>query len=156
NVSVAAMFIGGFMPAAGMGLCLMLLIYFRARRAGTPRLPRAPLDLVVRAGVGAGLPLLLAGMLVAGVFRGGAAPSEGAARALAFGPALAVFAYRAMDLASLLRTVADTAALAGVLLFIFAAASGFSWTLTVAYLPQRLVALLNAVGNSTEIFMLCS
>ena len=52
--------------------------------------------------------------------------------------------------------MSDAAALTGVLLFIFAAASGFSWTLTVAYLPQRLVALLHAVGNSTEIFMVSS
>jgi len=43
-----------------------------------------------------------------------------------------------------------------VLLFIFAAASGFSWTLTVAYLPQRLVEILHSVGGSTEIFMVCS
>jgi TRAP-type C4-dicarboxylate transport system permease large subunit len=41
-------------------------------------------------------------------------------------------------------------------LFIFAAASGFSWTLTIAYLPQRLVELLHTVGNSTAIFMIGS
>jgi len=52
--------------------------------------------------------------------------------------------------------VIDTAALTGVLLFIFAAASGFSWTLTVAYVPQNLVKLLHAVGNSTAIFMIGS
>jgi TRAP-type C4-dicarboxylate transport system permease large subunit len=52
--------------------------------------------------------------------------------------------------------VADTAALTGVLLFIFAAASGFSWALTIAYLPQRLVALLHSAGNSAEIFMIGS
>src|SRR6202035_3821289 len=34
--------------------------------------------------------------------------------------------------------------------------SAFSWTLTVAYLPQRLVELLGGVGNSTVIFMLGS
>ena len=34
--------------------------------------------------------------------------------------------------------------------------SGFSWSLTVAYLPQRLVALLQGLGGSTEIFMLGS
>ena len=38
----------------------------------------------------------------------------------------------------------------------FAAASGFSWTLTVAYLPQRLVALLHSAGNSAELFMIGS
>src|ERR1700687_395086 len=61
-----------------------------------------------------------------------------------------------MALQSFRRTVTDTAALTGVLLFIFAAASGFSWTLTVAYLPQRLGALLHSRGNSTEIFMVGS
>jgi TRAP-type C4-dicarboxylate transport system permease large subunit len=61
-----------------------------------------------------------------------------------------------MNLDQLMRTVIDTAALTGVLLFIFAAASGFSWTLTVAYLPQRLVELLHSVGNSAQVFMICS
>src|SRR5262249_29990160 len=49
-----------------------------------------------------------------------------------------------------------TAALTGVLPFIFAAASGFSWTLTVAYLPQRLVELLHAIGGRTNIYILGS
>jgi TRAP-type C4-dicarboxylate transport system permease large subunit len=61
-----------------------------------------------------------------------------------------------MNLDQLMRTVIDTAALTGVLLFIFAAASGFSWTLTVAYLPQRLVELLHSVGNSAQVFVICS
>ena len=43
SVSVGAMFIGGLIPAAVMAVCLMVLIYVRARRAGTPRGPRAPL-----------------------------------------------------------------------------------------------------------------
>src|SRR5215471_54930 len=156
SVSVGAMFIGGLMPAAVMALCLMILIYLRAHRAGTSRLPRAPSGQVVRAGIGAVLPLLMPGMLLAGILLGWATPTEVAALAVVYGLALAVFAYRAMDLASLLRTAADTAALAGVLLFIFAAASGFSWTLTGAYLPQRLVALLHSVGNSSAIFMVGS
>ncbi len=64
--------------------------------------------------------------------------------------------YREMPLKTFMRTVTDTAALTGVLLFIFAAASGFSWTLTVAYLPQRLVEVLHSLGNSTAIFMVGS
>ena len=63
---------------------------------------------------------------------------------------------REMDLNDFIRIMIDTAALTGVLLFIFAAASSFSWTLTVAYLPQRLVNLLQSAGDSQSIFMLCS
>ena len=156
NVSVAGMFIGGLAPAAVMALCLMALIYWRARRAGAPRVARAPLDAMFRAGVGAVLPLLMPGMLIGGILLGVATPTEVAAFAVVYGLLLSVLVYREMDLHSFLRTVTDTAALTGVLLFIFAAASGFSWTLTVAFLPQRLVALLHSVGNSTEIFMLGS
>src|SRR5499427_8470368 len=100
NVSVAAMFIGGFVPAAVMGLCLMLLIYFRARGAGTARLPRAPLGQVVRAGIGAVLPLLMPGMLLAGILLGWATPTEVAALAVLYGLFLAIVLYREMNVQS--------------------------------------------------------
>jgi tripartite ATP-independent transporter DctM subunit len=94
--------------------------------------------------------------LLGGILFGIATPTEVAAFAVVYGLALALLLYREMNFSTLMRTVLDTAALTGVLLFIFAAASGFSWTLTVAYLPQRLVALLHALGGSTQIFMLGS
>jgi tripartite ATP-independent transporter DctM subunit len=156
SVSVAAMFIGGLVPAAVMALCLMVLIYIRAVRAGTPRVARASFATMARAGLAAVLPLLMPGMLLGGILLGVATPTEVAAFAVVYGLFLAVVVYREMNPKTFLNTVTDTAALSGVLLFIFAAASGFSWTLTVAYLPQRLVALLHSVGNSAEIFMVAS
>jgi tripartite ATP-independent transporter DctM subunit len=156
NVSVAAMFIGGLAPAAVMAIALMVLIYVRARHSPIPRVPRAPLQVMVHAGLGATLPLLLPGTLLAGILLGIATPTEVAAFAVVYGLFLAIVVYRDMGFRKFMRTVVDTAALTGVLLFIFAAASGFSWTLTIAYLPQRLVELLHSVGNSTAIFMLGS
>ena len=153
NVSVAAMFIGGLIPAAVMALGLVILIYVRARRAGTPVIPRAPLPEMLRAALAAILPLLMPGMLLGGILGGVATPTEVAAFAALYGAVLAGFVYRELDLRAFLAAAVDAAALTGMLLFIFAAASGFSWTLTIAYLPQRLVDLLHAAGNSTEIFM---
>src|SRR5260221_13293430 len=129
---------GAWAPAAVRALGLMIMIYLRARRAGPPPLPRAPLPQIARAGFGAVLPLLMPGMLLAGIPLGIATPTEGAAFAVLYGLALAVLVYREMDLRAFLRTVADTAALTGVLLFIFAAGPGFSLTLALAYRPQRL------------------
>ncbi|MBS0530554.1 MAG: TRAP transporter large permease subunit, partial [Proteobacteria bacterium] len=154
NVSLGAMFIGGIIPAAVMALCLMGMIYMRAGSAS--RLPRANLDAVARAGFSAILPLLMPGLLMAGILLGIATPTEIAALAVVYGILLSGLVYREMTLRSFIRIVIDTAALTGVLLFIFAAASSFSWTLTVAYLPQRLVALLQSVGDSATIFMTCS
>jgi tripartite ATP-independent transporter DctM subunit len=156
NVSVGAMFIGGLAPAAVMALCLMALIYVRARASGVPRIPRAGGRMVARAGLGAILPLLMPGTLLAGILLGVATPTEIAALAVVYGILLSSLVYREMDLRGFIRIALDTAALTGVLLFIFAAASSFSWTLTVAYLPQRLVTLLQSVGDSQAIFMICS
>jgi tripartite ATP-independent transporter DctM subunit len=156
NVSVGAMFIGGLAPAAVMALCLMALIYFRARASGIPRIPRAGGRVIARAGLGAILPLLMPGTLLAGILMGIATPTEIAALAVVYGILLSSLVYREMNLRGFVRIALDTAALTGVLLFIFAAASSFSWTLTVAYLPQRLVSLLQSVGDSQAIFMICS
>ena len=119
-------------------------------------MPRAPLRTIAWAGLGAVLPLLMPAMLLGGILFGIATPTEVAAFAVLYGLALAMLLYREMSVGKFMRTALDTAALTGVLLFIFAAASGFSWTLTVAYLPQRLVALLHVMGGSVEIFMLGS
>jgi tripartite ATP-independent transporter DctM subunit len=156
NVSLAAMFIGGLIPAAVMAVCLMVMIYVRARRDGSPRMPRASREVVLHAGLDAVLPLLMPAILLGGVLFGVATPTEVAAVAVVYGLFLSCVIYRGMDLDSFMRTVIDTASLTGMLLFIFAASSGFSWTLTVAYLPQDLVEILRAVGNSAQIFMLCS
>jgi tripartite ATP-independent transporter DctM subunit len=156
SVSVGAMFIGGLVPAAVMAACLMALIYVRARQAGMAPEPRAPFRVMMQAGLGATLPLLMPAMLLGGILFGIATPTEVAAFAVLYGLGLSMLLYRDMDFGKFLRTALDTAALTGVLLFIFAAASGFSWTLTVAYLPQRLVALLHTLGGSTAIFMLGS
>jgi tripartite ATP-independent transporter DctM subunit len=156
NVSVGAMFIGGLVPAAVMALCLMALIYIRARASGAARTPRAGAGVIARAGLGAVLPLLMPGTLLAGILLGVATPTEIAAIAVVYGILLSSLVYREMNLQGFIRIAIDTAALTGVLLFIFAAASSFSWTLTVAYLPQRLVVLLQSVGDSQTIFMICS
>lgn len=156
SVSVGAMFIGGLIPAAVMAVCLMVLIYVRARSSGAPGTPRASAAVMARAGLGAILPLLMPASLLAGILFGIATPTEISALAVVYGLLLSAFLYREMSWQTFIRIVIDTAALTGVLLFIFAAASSFSWTLTVAYLPQRLVSLLQSVGNSQTIFMLCS
>ena len=92
------MFIGGLIPAAVMALCLMVLIYVRARRAVTPRdAARAGARRCVRAGLGAVLPLLMPVILFGGILLGIATPTEVAAFAVVYGLVLAMLVYREMD-----------------------------------------------------------
>ena len=156
SLSIAALFSGGLIPAAVIGICLMLLIYFRARWANTSTTPRAPLSVMARSGLAAILPLLMPVMLFGGIIFGIATPTEVSTFAVIYGLVLAVLVYRELPPHELMRTVVDSATLTGMVLFILAAASAFSWMLTVASLPQRLVELLHSVNNNIAIFMVGS
>jgi tripartite ATP-independent transporter DctM subunit len=156
QLSMAGLFIGGIIPAAVMAICLMVLIYFRARRAGTPRTPRVPVGSMLRSGIIAVPALLMPVILLVGILAGIATPTEVATFSVLYGLGLAIVVYRVMGWKTFFQTVLDTASLTGMLLFIFAASAGFSWSLTVAYVPQRLVALLHGMQNSTGIFMVAS
>jgi tripartite ATP-independent transporter DctM subunit len=156
QLSMAALFIGGIIPAAVMAVCLMALIYGRARRAGTPCAPRASVQSMLRAALTAVPALMMPVILLVGILAGIATPTEVATFAVLYGLVLAMGVYHAMNWQTLLGTVLDTASLTGMLLFIFAASGGFSWSLTVAYVPQRLVELLHGMQNSAGIFMVVS
>jgi tripartite ATP-independent transporter DctM subunit len=156
SLSIAALFIAGIVPAAVIAVCLMVLIYLRARRAGGVASRRVSLGTMTRAGLGAILPLLMPAMLFAGILLGYATPTEVSAFAVLYGIFLSTVVYRALDGRSFLRTVIDSATLTGMILFILASASAFSWVLTVADLPQRLVEVLNGVHDSRPVFLIGS
>ncbi|MBV8600398.1 MAG: TRAP transporter large permease subunit, partial [Candidatus Eremiobacteraeota bacterium] len=155
-LSMAALFIGGLIPAAVIGVCLMILIYVRARLANVPRAARPPLGVLLRAAAGAILPLLMPVLLFGGILFGIATPTEVSSFAVIYGVVLAMIVYRELTPGALGRTIVDSASLTGMILFILAAASAFSWVLTVAQLPQRLVGVLHAVNDSVAIFLVGS
>jgi tripartite ATP-independent transporter DctM subunit len=156
TLSMAALFIGGVIPAAVVALCLMALIFVRAARGPSQTRHRAPLRVMATTGLRAVLPLMMPVILFAGILLGVATPTEVSSFAVIYGLLLAGFVYRELDLKAFIRTVLDSATLAGMVLFILAAASGFSWTLTVAYLPQRLVDLLHGINDNAALFMIGS
>jgi len=156
SLSIAALFSGGLIPAAVIGICLMILIYFRARWANLPTTPRASLRTMAQSGLGAILPLLMPVILFGGIIFGIATPTEVSTFAVIYGLVLAVLIYKELPPRELLRTLIDSATLSGMVLFILATASAFSWMLTVASLPQRLVELLHSFNNSMAIFMVGS
>jgi len=156
TLSMAALFVGGVIPAAVVAACLMALIWLRFRRASVKISQRAPLRTVMASAIGAVLPLMMPVILFAGILLGVATPTEVSSFAVIYGLILSCLVYRELDLATFSRTVLDSAMLAGMVLFILGGASGFSWALTVAYLPQRLVDLLHGIGDNSALFLIGS
>ncbi|MGH7707188.1 MAG: TRAP transporter large permease, partial [Vulcanimicrobiaceae bacterium] len=156
TLSMAALFTAGIIPAAVVALCLMLLIYVRAVRTNMPRSRRATGTEFRHAGLSATLSLLMPIMLYVGIRTGMSTPTEVSALAVAYGIALAAVVYRALTVRSFLRMVAKASTTSGMILFILAAASTFSWVLSAAQVPQGLAAIIESWHASGAIFLIVS
>jgi len=156
TLSIGALFIAGLIPAAVIGLCLMALIYVQARRSNAPRAPRASLRQLAWASLHGILPLLMPVILFGGILLGVATPTEVSSFAVMYGLVLAALVYRELGFRAFVRGLVDSAAVAGMILFILATASSFAWTLTIAQFPHRLVQLLTGGHQGHAVFMLAS
>ena len=155
SLSIGSMFVAGLLPAAVIAFCLMVLIYFRSRdRAGDTK--KHSLREIFQAGVDS-IPALIAPLiLVGGIVSGVATPTEVSSTAVVYALLLSILVYRSLSGQQIWRVMASTAAQAGMVLFITSTASTFSWSLTIAKMPQKIAALFNLLGGSATLFMLAT
>lgn len=155
SLSIGTLFVAGLLPAAVIAVCLMVLIYLRSRdRAGTTH--AAPLREIWRSAVIAVPALVAPVILIGGIVSGVATPTEVSSTAVVYALLLATMFYRALSRKALWHTLVNTAAQAGMVLFITSTASTFSWSLTLAKLPQEIAALFAGLNGSGWLFMLAT
>ncbi len=155
SLSIGAMFVGGLLPAAVIALCLMILIYIRSRGRPVQTQSYSPRE-VLRSGIDA-IPALIAPLiLVGGIVSGVATPTEVSSTAVVYALILSIVVYRSLSGQQIWRVMASTAAQAGMVLFITSTASTFSWSLTIAKMPQKIAGLFNSLGGSATLFMLAT
>ena len=155
-ISIGTLFIAGLLPAAVIALFLMVMIYFLAWKRGTPRSPRAGAGEFFGAMGGAILPLIMPVIMIIGIKFGIATPTEVSAIAVLYGIALAAIVYRSIGVKSFIDIAVECGLLAGMVLFIIAAAGSFAWTLTAANLPSGLMSAMHLVGDSRVLFLVGS
>lgn len=155
SLSIGTLFAAGLLPAAVMGLCLMVLIYVRSRGRAIAPTAYSSRD-IGRAAVAA-IPALIAPViLIGGIVSGIATPTEVSSTAVIYALVLAIVLYRSLTGGQLWRVMADTAAQAGMVLFITSTASTLSWSLTLAKIPQQIAALFTVLHGSAALFMVAT
>jgi tripartite ATP-independent transporter DctM subunit len=155
SLSIGSLFVAGLLPAAVIALCLMLLIYVRSR--GRPGdLKQHSVREIARAAINA-IPAIVAPViLIGGIVGGVATPTEVSSTAVIYALLLSMVVYRTLSGVQFWRVMAGTAAQAGMVLFITSAASTFSWSLTIAKVPQKIAALFGTLHGSATLFMVAT
>lgn len=153
TLSVATFFLAGVVPAAVLGLCLMLMINRRAKKHDWPRCPAISWPERMRLSVRALPALMVPIILIIGIVGGFATTTEVSSIAVVFSILVSVFVYRGMNLRSFITTLADSGAMAGMVLFMVSAGSAFSWTLAVSGLQSVVGDFLLLLGGSAFAFV---
>ncbi len=153
NVSVAALFVGGFLPALVLAFAIMGYIYYDARRGGLVAAQRTTLRELgwsfLDALIPLGLPIIIFGGILGGVFT----PTEAAAVAVFYAGVVGLFVYRSIKWSDLPRIFIDSAVVTANVCFLLAVAAVVAWMLAVAQVPVRVLELMQALSAGPTAFL---
>ncbi len=154
EVSIASLFLAGFVPGVLLGLFQMGVVGYYSRKRQYPkgRLPSLKESLK---GVGDAvlvlmLPIIILGGILSGIFT----PTESACIASFYALFISFFVYRDIRVRDLPRILINTGATSSLVMLVISMASIFSWLLAVEEVPQLVTEIvLKATANKYLILL---
>jgi len=154
NLSVAALFMAGFLPAACMALLLLVLVYVQARREGIAQEVRESAMGLLRAFRRGLLPLLTPVIILGGILGGVVTPTEAAMLGVIYALFLGMFVYREIKPRDLVPILVNTASLTGMVMLLVGTASLLSWIFAAEGIPLLLANWMLAISSHPAPFLL--
>lgn len=153
GTSLGALFMAGLIPGLLLGATFMALIAVLAITRRWRRHGDLSLAEILRSGRRAilafGMPLIIVGGLVMGVFT----PSEGGAFAVVYAMVLSCFVYRTLDARGVWRVLVQALMMTGELLVIVALSFALGASLSSAQVPQALAGVIDALVAGDSMFL---
>jgi C4-dicarboxylate transporter DctM subunit len=156
NVSVAALFVAGFIPAIVLAVAIMAYIWVDARRSGLEPTARSSLRELGRTLVGALIPLGLPVIIFGGILGGVVTPTEAAAIAVFYSAIVGLFVYREIRWAQLPEILIQSAVVTAAVCFLLGVAAVVAWVLAVEQMPALLLRAIQAASAGPVMFLVFS
>jgi tripartite ATP-independent transporter DctM subunit len=154
DVSIGKLFMGGVIPGLLMGLALMVMVGFVARREGMARQKFAGFAAIGKAFVDCFFAVMTPVVILGGMFSGWFTPTEAAAVACLYALFLGFVVYRTLHWKQLGPILVDTAVTTGVVTVLVMAAAALGWCISISRVPQTLTPLILDLIQSPLVFLL--
>jgi tripartite ATP-independent transporter DctM subunit len=153
NVSISKLFMAGIVPGLLLGAALWFTWWWLVRKEKIQAAPRASRAEVLAALKDATLALGLPVIVVVGLKFGVFTPTEAAVVAAVYALFVSTVVYKELKLSQLYGLFEAAAKTTAVIMFLVAAAMVSAWMITVANLPNEVVALLQPLLDSPTLLM---
>lgn len=156
QVSVAALFLGGVLPALiiVIGLMVVVAIMSRVRQYGSVLESKTTWADKGRAFLECFWALMMPVILVGGIRTGLFTITELAAIAALYTLVVSMFIYRTMSVSDLWDVLKDTAATSATVLIIIGASGAFSYIFAIEQVPLNLITWLSAISENKTVILL--
>ncbi|MFC1660962.1 TRAP transporter large permease [Gemmatimonadota bacterium] len=154
GVSIAALFVAGYVPGVLLGLGLMLVAGVVALRRGHPVAGRPNLAEGIRAFLRAVPSLLLIVIVMGGIVAGIFTATEASAIAVVYSLILAVLVYREVKVRDLFDILLKSTETTAIVMLLIATSTALSWILSYENIPQHLTAFLLSLTESRVLILL--
>ena len=153
NVSITKLFLAGIVPGLLMGVAIAIAWFLVAKKEKVTPPAKATSAEKWKALRDSTWALVLPFIVLVGLKMGVFTPTEAAVVAAVYALFVATVIYREMKFAQLYEVFVSAAKTTAVIMFLVAAAMVSAWLITVASLPQELIALLQPFLDQPMLLM---
>ena len=148
NVSIAGLFLAGYIPGLMIGVGLMALIYFFSKKRGYPVGHKmASIKEIFSAFKGAIISLVLPIIIIGGILAGVFTPTEAAVVAAAYALVVGFFVKRTLRIRDLPEIFRRTLIVSSTVLFLIGTSIAFGWVLSMEQIPQKIASAIVGLGG---------
>lgn len=154
GVSISALFMAGYIPGILMGLSVMLIAYFYAKKHNYPVAKKTTIKEKLQSTIQAIPSILMIVIVVGGIIGGAFTATEGAGISVLYSFVLSLI-YKSLTKENIKKILIDSARTSGIILFLISASTSMSWVMAYTGIPTAISTLLLSITTSpTIIFVL--
>jgi len=153
DTSIGDLFIGGFIPGIMMGLSMMAVSWYYARKRGIAAEGTFSLGAVLKSFKDSFFALMTPVIIIGGIYGGIFTPTEAAAVAAVYGIFVGLFVYRELKLRDFPQIIFQAVIGTTVIMFLVGAATVFGWLITNLQIPHQVAKFVVSVTTSPLLFL---